>query len=163
MQDRKWHVTRAGSLGLLAAMLLGACASTPTTLVESPYISLNRVEVQSLGLNSQTVLLGFGMTNPNPFPLPVESLSYGVRLDGHRFASGETHGEFTVPAQSDTAFAIEVELDLLRTAPKLIHIVRDGAHRDIPYDLEGEIAVDVPFAPDVPFETSGTIRLFAGN
>ena len=163
MQDRTWHRTRTGSLGLLAILSLGACASAPTALVQSPYISLNHVEVQSLGLNSQTVLLGFDVTNPNPFPLPVESLSYGVRLDGHRFASGRTHGEFTVPAQSDTAFAIEVELDLLRTAPRLIHIVRDGAHRDIPYDLTGELSVDVPFAPDVPFETSGTIRLFAGN
>lgn len=163
MQDRKWRVSRAGSLGLLAVFWLGACASTPTALVQSPHVSLNRVEVQSLRLDSQTVLLGFDMTNPNPFPLPVASLTYGVRLDGHRFASGRTHGDFTVPAQSDTAFAIEVELDLLRTAPKLIHIVRDGAHRDIPYDLEGEVAIDVPFAPDVPFETSGTIRLFAVN
>ena len=30
-----------------------------------------------------------------------------------------------------------------------------------PYDLEGEFDVDVPFAPPVPFATSGTIRLFA--
>ncbi len=163
MQYRKWHVTRAGSIGLLAGLLLGACASTPTALVQSPYVSLNRVEVQSLGLDSQTVLLGFDMTNPNPFPLPVESVTYGVRLDGYRFASGRTHGDFTVPAQSDTAIAIEVELDLLNTAPRLIRIVKDGAHRDIPYDLEGELSVDVPFAPPVPFETSGTIRLFAGN
>ena len=163
MQNGKRHVTRAGSLGLLAVILLGACASTPMTLVQSPYISLNRVVVQSLALDSQVILLGFDMTNPNPFPLPVESLTYGVRLDGYRFASGRTHGDFTVPAQSDTAFAIEVELDLLRTAPRLINIVRDGAHRNIPYDLEGELAVDVPYAPDVPFETSGTIRLYAAN
>jgi LEA14-like dessication related protein len=163
MQERQWHVTRTGSLGLLAVLLLGACASAPTALVQPPRISLSQVQVQSLGLNSQTFLLGFDMTNPNPFPLPVESLTYGVRLDGYRFASGRTHGDFTIPAQSDSAFAIEVELDLLRTAPKLIQIVRDGAHRDIPYDLEGVLAVDVPFAPGVPFETSGTIRLFASN
>ena len=163
MEVFKWHDRQTRSLGLLAVLLLGACASTPTEMVQSPYVSLNRVEVQSLGLESQTVLLGFDMTNPNPFPLPVASLTYGVRLDGYRFASGRTRGEFTVPAQSDTAFAIEVELDLLKTAPRLIHIVREGAHRDIPYALEGELAVDVPFAPDVPFENSGTIRLFAGN
>lgn len=149
------------SLALVAAAALCSCSSMPATVVQAPYVSLNSVEVQSLAVDNQTVLLGFGVTNPNPFPLPVESLSYGVKLDGYRFASGHTQGDFTVPAQSDSAFAIQVELDLLRTAPRLIHIVREGSHRDIPYALQGELEVDVPFAPPVEFRNEGTIRLFA--
>ncbi len=136
---------------------------TSTSLIQSPYVSLSQVQFRSLDIDGQTVVLAFDMTNPNPFPLPVESLSYGVRLDGYRFASGRTTGEFTVPAQSDTAFAIEVELDLLKTAPKLINLVRQGAIRDVPYDLSGEFQVDVPFAPSVAFENNGTIRLVASN
>lgn len=161
MHDGNQRSTRITAMMAVAIVVLAGCASVPETLVERPYVSLNRVEVQRLGLDSQTVLLGFDVTNPNPFPLPVRALSYGVRLDGYRFASGETRGDFTVPAQSDSAFAISVELDLLTTAPRLLHVVKDGAHRDIPYDLEGEFDVDVPFAPPVPFATSGTIRLFA--
>jgi LEA14-like dessication related protein len=163
MHDGNQRSTWIGGVMAAAIIILAGCASVPSTLVEAPYVSLNRVEVQRLDLDSQTVLLGFDVTNPNPFPLPVRALSYGVRLDGYRFASGETSGDFTVPAQSDSAFAISVELDLLTTAPGLINIVTDGAHRDIPYDLAGEFDVDVPFAPPVPFETSGTIRLFAGR
>ena len=68
-----------------------------------------------------------------------------------------------MPAQSDTAFAIEVQLDLLQTAPKLINIVRDGTRREVSYDLTGEFQVDVPFAPAVGFENNGTIRLMASN
>jgi LEA14-like dessication related protein len=143
--------------------MLGACASNPTTLIQAPHVSLSQVQFQSLAIDGQTVLLGFDMTNPNPFPLPVESLSYSVRLDGYRFASGKTTGEFTVPAQSDTAFSIEVQLDLLSTAPKLINLVRDGATREVPYDLSGEFQVDVPFAPAVGFENNATIRLVASN
>lgn len=163
MYEGNQRSTWVGGIMAAAIVVLAGCASVPETLVEQPYVSLNRLEVQRLDLDSQTVLLGFDVTNPNPFPLPVRALSYGVKLDGYRFASGETRGDFTVPAQSDSAFAISVELDLLKTAPRLIHIVKDGAHRDIPYDLEGEFDVDVPFAPPVPFETSGTIRLFAGR
>ena len=149
---------------LLVAMSAGiaACASV-STHVDSPRVSLNQIEIQKLELDSQTVLLRFDVTNPNPYPLPIRSIRYGVELDGHRFASGESTADFTVPAQSDTAFAISAELDLLKTAPKLIHIVRQGAHRDIPYELKGEFEVDVPFAPAVPFTESGTIRLFAAR
>lgn len=150
------------TLLLAAAVVVQACAGVKT-YVESPSVSLNQIEVRKLDLNSQTVLLGFGVTNPNPFPLPVRSLTYGVELEGYRFASGETAAGFTVPAQSDAAFAVTVELDLLNTAPRLIHIISQGAHRDISYELSGEFAVDVPFAPPVPFSNSGTIRLFAGR
>ena len=154
-------IHRAAALAATAVML-SACASVQT-YVESPHVTLNRVEVQKVDFDGQTVLLGFDVTNPNPFPLPVQSLRYGLELDGYRFASGETVGDFTVPAQSDTAFAISVELDLLKTAPKLIHVVRQGAHRDIPYELKGEFDVDVPFVAPVPFAHSGTIRLFTSR
>ena len=149
---------------LLAAVTatLAACAGV-STHVDSPRVSLNQVDVQKLDLDAQTVLLHFDVTNPNPFPLPVRSLSYRVDLDGYRFASGESTADFTMPAQSDTAFAISAELDLLNTAPRLIQIIRQGAHRNIPYSLKGEFEVDVPFAPAVPFEENGTIRLFASN
>ena len=145
---------------LVVAWCLGGCAGIDT-MIDSPRVTLSQIELKSLDLDGQTVLIGFDVTNPNPFPLPVRALRYGVKLDGYRFASGETEARFTVPAQSDADFAISVELDLLRTAPKLIHIVRSGAHREVPYSLEGEFAVDVPLIPSVAFTSGGTIRLFA--
>ena len=132
-------------LGAIAWVLTG-CAST-ASFVDAPQVSLRNVEVTELDLNRQTFLLAFDVTNPNPFPLPIESISYGVELDGYRFASGETKGDFTVPASSDGGFAISVDLNLMRTAPQLLFIVRDGVYREIPYALKGT------------FKTSGTIRL----
>ena len=155
----RWGQTAAV---LAVAWCLGACAGIDTA-IDSPRVSLSQIELKSLDLDGQIVLIGFDVTNPNPFPLPVRSLRYGVKLDGYRFASGETEARFTVPAQSDAGFQISVELDLLRTAPKLIHIVSSGAHREVPYSLEGEFAVDVPLAPSVAFASGGTIRLFAGR
>jgi LEA14-like dessication related protein len=153
----------SGALGLVASTWLAACADLPEAMIASPDVSLNRIEVKAVDFDSQTVLLGFDVTNPNPFPLPVESMSYGVKLDGHRFASGEAKSDFTVPAQSDAAIAISVELDLLKTAPKLINVVRQGAHRDIPYALEGRFSVDLPAVRPVTFEETGTIRLLASR
>lgn len=147
------------ALGAVACFAAG-CASTGIT-VEKPGVSLRTVEVADIGLGGQTFVLDFDVVNPNPFPLPIRTISYGVELDGFRFASGETQGAFTVPANGDTHFEITVDVDLMRTAPQLMFIVRDGVYRDVPYALEGRFAIDVPFANPVSFRNEGSIRLNA--
>lgn len=142
------------------ACFVAACASTGVML-EKPGVSLRNVDVRDIGLDGQTFVLNFDVINPNPIPLPIRSVSYGVELDGFRFASGETQGAFTVPANGDTHFEITVDVDLMRTAPQLMFIVRDGVYRDVPYALEGRFAIDVPFANPVSFRNEGSIRLNA--
>ncbi len=147
---------------LLIVILLigsGGCATTLDNVVSSPKVELTNVEVMGLGFKSQTFLLSFDVRNPNPFPLPVRHVSYGVRLDGQRFASGTTPTGFSVPAQGDAQFAISVELDLLQTAPRLLSIVRQGDRTHIGYELEGELAVDIPLTPPISYDTTGSIRI----
>jgi LEA14-like dessication related protein len=138
----KWKTLGAGAV---ASLLLG-CASTGH-LVDAPSVRLSNVEVTKIDLDDQTFLLDFEVSNPNPFPLPVRSISYGVELDGFRFASGETQGNFTVPAGGDGKFAISVDVD--------------GVRRDIPYELNGRFEVDIPLAPALSFRNDGRIRLQA--
>ena len=138
--------------------LLTACASTGD-LISTPGVSLRNVEITDIDFTSQTFLLRFDVTNPNPFPLPISTVSYAVELEGYRFASGSTAGGFTVPSSGDAEFAISVELDLMKTAPQLLFIVRDSARRDIPYTLSGKFGLDIPLIEPVRFETSGAIRM----
>ena len=150
-----------GILGLTAlAGFSAGCAST-ADLVDPPRVALRNVELTDIAMSGQTFVLDFDVTNPNPFPLPVRRVRYGVELDGMRFASGETTGAFTVPAESDGAFAISVDVDLLRTAPQLMFIVREGVQREIPYTLKGRFEIDLPLIAPVDFSSSGTIRLQA--
>lgn len=146
----------------LAACVLSACASTGP-LISSPGVSLRNVQMTEIDLSGQVFLLGFDVTNPNPFPLPVKVVSYGVELDGYRFATGRTKGDFTVPANGDGEFAISVELNLLKTAPQLLYIVRDGVMRDIPYELTGTLGIDIPLVEPLEFASEGEIRLQARN
>ena len=147
-------------VGLLATMCgLSACASLPENLISAPDVKLRGVQVMGLGFKSQTFLLSFEIHNPTPFALPVTHVRYDVRLDGMRFASGETPSEISVPASGDTEFAISVDLDLLSTAPQLLSIVREGARSEIPYELKGELGVDIPFTPPVSYRTDGAIQL----
>ena len=55
------------SILLLSLSLLTACASTGD-LVSAPNVSLRNVEVTDLNFAGQTFVLGFDVTNPNPFP-----------------------------------------------------------------------------------------------
>lgn len=148
-----------GSVGLaLIAILFSGCASLES-LVATPGVSLRNVKVESLDLTQQSFLLSFDVTNPNPFPLPINMVSYAVELDGHRFASGKTQSSISVPASGDGEFAISVNLNLLQTAPELLFIVREGVRRDIPYALDGTLGFDIPLAKPVSFQTAGLIRL----
>lgn len=142
----------------LLACCMSACASLPENLVNTPSVNLSDVQVVGLGFKTQTFLLSFDVANPNPFPLPVSNIDYGVKLDGQRFASGETVCDFTVPANGDANFAISVDLNLLQTAPQLLSIVRDGTRQDISYELEGRFGVDIPLIPTVNYRNSGKIR-----
>ena len=156
------EATRIRKIGLSAVACFAAgCASTGV-MIEKPGVSLRNVEVADVGLDGQTFVLDFDVVNPNPFPLPISSVSYGVELEGLRLASGETQSAFTVPAGGDSHFAITVDVDLMRTAPQLMFIVRDGIYRDIPYALEGSLGIDVPLVKPVSFRNQGSIRLDAG-
>lgn len=149
------------SIALSLLVIAGGCATSVEDLVDMPRVELRDVKVLGLGFNNQTFLLSFSVTNPNPFPLPVNDVSYALELDGQRFASGRTPSEFSVPADGVSRFAISVELNLLQTAPRLLAIVRDGNGEAMRYALEGEFGIDMPLAPRVPYRHSGTIRIGA--
>lgn len=146
------------SLLLLVTVVLSACASMGVA-IDAPVVSLKKVDVTDVDFSKQTFVLSFDVSNPNSFPLPINYVSYGVMLDKHRFASGETNASFNIPANSDGEFSISVDLDLFRTAPQLLYTVRDGATRDLSYELSGEFGIDIPLVGSVPFEHSGEIRL----
>ena len=147
---------------IAVAILLGGCAGI-TTSISPPSVSLSNVEISSVDFSKQTFVLGFDVSNPNPFPLPIKSVSYGVKLDEQRFASGETLASITVPANSDSQFAISVDLDLLRTAPQLLYTVRDGVTNGLSYELNGKLGIDIPFVEPISFKTSGEINVREGD
>lgn len=143
---------------LTAALLLTACAAQET-LVSSPTVNLNQVQMSRLSFSGQTFLLRFDVSNPNPFPLPVTCVRYSVRLGEYRFASGETRGEFSVPAAGDGSFTISVDLDMLQQSPQLSSLLMRGVRDGIDYELRGSLDLDIPFTKPIPFSSSGAIRV----
>jgi LEA14-like dessication related protein len=145
-------------LTVFAAGTLASCASTET-LVTSPTVSLSSVELEKVDFRRQTVLLGFDVSNPNPFPLPVKSLTYQVLFDDQKFAGGQAAGSFVVPARGDDQFEISVDLDILNSATQLASLFTNGAPEQVNYSLKGSFTVDIPFTRPIPFSSSGVINV----
>ncbi len=146
----------------LTALLLTACASLED-LVHPPQVSLRNVNVENINFRVQTFVLAFDVTNPNPFPLPISTIRYGLKLDGHHIVSGQAVSAITVPAGSGGAFAISVSMNLMKTSPKLMYVVRDGTRRNISYAVEGELGINLEYMKHFKFEDSGSIRLQASK
>jgi len=149
---------RSYALTASMALVLTGCAGTET-LVSSPNVSLASVELQRADFHRQTFLLGFDVSNPNPFPLPVKAVTYQVLFDDQKFAGGEAEGSFVVPARGDDKFAISVDLDILNSATQIASLVRSGPPEVVNYALKGSLTVDIPFTRPIPFSSTGVIRV----
>lgn len=158
----KLNDVTARCLILLAAAGLASCA-TPKVTVRAPDVMLTGVQVKDIGLSGQKFLLGFSVSNPNPFSLPVKGIRYNLRLDDQKFAGGETQSDFVVPAHGDGRFVIAVELDLLQSVSQLASLLKGGMRETIEYELQGSLVVDIPFSRPVPFASSGIIRVRSGS
>ncbi len=145
---------------LLAAAFisLSGCATTEN-LVGTPDVTLKSVELENVSFRSQTFLLGFEVVNPNPFPLPVESIRYNVSLDSERFAGGETQASFTIPANGSNGFVVSVELDILNRATQITSLLQGGVPDNVSYQVDGSLTVDIPFTRPLSFSSSGMIAV----
>jgi LEA14-like dessication related protein len=147
---------RVSALPLMLALLLSGCASGGR-VIETPIVLLEGIALQELNFRQQTFQLRFNVDNPNSFPLPISSVRYKVFLERMQFAGGETAGRFTVPANGKTSFDVSVNLDLMKSASSLSTLLRSGMSRPLDYELQGSLAVAIPFTKPLNFSREGTI------
>lgn len=148
----------AGFVVLLAALLGSGCASMDQ-IVDVPRVSLTDVELTHAGFDSQVFMLTFDVDNPNPFPLPITRIRYQIDLGDQKFASGEAHSDFSIPAGGNSGFDLQVEIDILKQASSLVSVVRNGMRHHIEYQLQGSMSVDIPLVQPIAFSSSGSIQI----
>jgi LEA14-like dessication related protein len=151
---------RNAHLIFLSAMCLAlsACAGTES-LVAAPTVRLTSVELVKVSFSEQTFLLGFEVSNPNVFPLPIEAVKYRVMFDGESFAGGETRAAFTIPGEGDGEFVVSVELDILNRATQITSLLQGGMPDNVTYSVDGSLSVDIPFTRPLSFSSNGVINV----
>ncbi|MCC5867714.1 MAG: LEA type 2 family protein [Gammaproteobacteria bacterium] len=146
------------ALAVMMAMLaLSSCALLRPDL-SPPQATLVAVELTELGVRSQRFRLVFDLDNPNNVALPVSELGYRVVLAGNEFAQGRSEGAFRVPARGRERVRLSVSTDLLRSLDQLQGLIGAGS-REVDYEFEGRVFLDMPMRPSLRFADSGSIAL----
>lgn len=143
--------------GLMAMLALSSCALLRPDL-SPPQATLVAVELTELGVRSQRFRLVFDLDNPNNVALPVSELGYRVVLAGNEFAQGRSEGAFRVPARGRERVRLSVSTDLLRSLDQLQGLIGAGS-REVDYEFEGRVFLDMPMRPTLRFADSGSIAL----
>ena len=149
--------TAVRGAGLACTLILAGCAGG--SLMTRPTVQLQSVDVAQATLSGQSLLLGFSVRNPNPYPLPVRGVRYKVRFNDQNFAGGETAGDFTIPANGEGSFAISVDMDLLGSGAQVASLLRAGLSENVHYELHGNLDLALPATPSVAFTHRGSIPL----
>lgn len=151
-------LNKVSMLLVVSALVMSACA-TGQNYVSQPKVSLDAVELSKIRLNSQSFLLSMSVSNPNAFPLPIESVRYRILFDGQTFASGNTPAGFSIPANGDGAFTLSVETDFLKSAGQITSLLSGGVPEHVEYELQGSLKLDIPLVQPVSFSSSGVIPI----
>ncbi|MCC5861028.1 MAG: LEA type 2 family protein [Gammaproteobacteria bacterium] len=142
--------------GLLLLTMSGCAMLRPE--LQPPQATLVAVELTELGVRQQRFRLVIDLDNPNTIALPVNALAYSVVLDGAPFADGRTEGSFRVPAGGRERVRLSVSTDLLRSLEQLQGLLVAG-RRDVGYELDGRVWLDMPMRPSLRFSDRGSIDI----
>ena len=137
-------------------LLLGGCANQRFGL-EPPTLALVSLRLAEATMLEQRFDLRLRITNPNPVELPLEGLSYALRVSGVEIGSGVARPQSRLAPFSDA----ELDLTLNTSTLDMIDLLRSwnrAPPEQVPYALEGRINVG-RFAPSLPFARSGNVDL----
>ena len=143
---------------LLTALLLSGCALMQPRL-EAPYINLVDFKVAELGMFQQRYLITLNVQNPNNVSIPVQGMTYALRIAGDDFARGVSPKAFTLPAYGETEVQVELSTNLLSTLQRLQKLM-EMDQPSVAYELTGKLDVGATlFNGTVPFSNQGELKL----
>ena len=99
---------------LFVVLTVPACSSLSERAFSRPVISVRGVTVHSVGLTGGSLDVALHITNPNPYPLPIQRATYRFVLsDSTEVGSGPSAAAFTL-AFADGSLA---RAELLESGP----------------------------------------------
>ena len=139
------------TLGLAGCVGLG-------TKLETPHVAFVGLKAVEANLFEQKLEVRLRVQNPNTMELPVKGLDVDMELAGEHFAHGVSAREFTVPANGEAEFDMNVTAN---AASALIKILGgDSDYREtVPYRLKGKLSTRLGLLHSIPFDETGTLPI----
>lgn len=143
------------SAALSALLCVGGCRTLTPRLVP-PTLTVTAVSLQGGGLRHAQVQLQVHVINPNDRAISVRSIVVNLDLAGMPFASGTNEAPFTVPANGDTDFTLDVTANVSRA---LLVMIGGLGHHTVAYHLYGELHLQHSLVRTIHFAHDGRVRL----
>jgi len=145
--------------GLMASLGLApaACIQMPRELLP-PDVQLVGLSLLGASADSQRFRVDLAVTNPNDVTIPIERLSFSVRLAGSGVMSGRSLEPFELASGESTTLELEVTTNLVSSVSRLLALLQ-GPSDSIQYDLDGLVTLSRGLRPTIPFARRGEVPL----
>jgi LEA14-like dessication related protein len=139
------------SLSALVLTQLG-CSSIPKN-VQAPDVAVQSLDVDKATLTDATVIVKLAVRNPNSFGLKMDSIKYGLNLEGKPFASGTLNDSAKVAANGETEISVPLRIRYWDLYSRFSDLMKNkGAN----YNIVGSITSD---GHEFPFKHDGEVKL----
>lgn len=148
------HIYRCGLVVLTTALF--SC-SLLTTKLETPNISVTKLDVREIGLLEQRYDVSLRVQNPNTVELPIKGLSFDIFLNGNKFAHGVSNGAVIVPAFGEQQIKVQIVSSLYSIINQIKVLSTPGSER-LSYRIIGQVSLS-DYYSTLEFDQRGTIGI----
>jgi len=147
--------TFSAMLLMSLALMLGACAAMLPKL-QAPKLTVVGIALGPTGnLQQQQAQLTLRAVNPNDRPIPIRSITCKLEIESVPFAEGKTEQAFTLPANGQTDFVVDVVANLNSA---LIALAGGLGSHNVNYRVYGEVHLQGSLLHSIPFDQKGRVK-----
>lgn len=143
------------TLIIILVCFMSSCSSLHLKYQE-PSVELVSFKVLGIDGFEQKFEIGLKLTNPNNYALPLSGISYELNIAGETLAHGVAADIPTISAFGESRFVVPISTSLLRGV-KVIKALLANQGQDINYQLNAQLAIDIPFVPSLNVIEEGKI------
>ena len=142
---------------LVCIMVLWGCSSVPFSL-DTPRIEITSLSLLDANADGQRFLVTLQLSNPNDFIVTIQGLSFNLRLVGEGFIDGQANEIVTLPANGESTVRVDLRSEFVSSVSRLMAYLQ-GPESTLPYDIQGELALDTRPPRYLRFEGTGRTPL----
>jgi len=119
----------------ILALVVG-CAGLRSEDVIAPDVQLVNIILQDATLFEQQVRVDLRIINPNDFDLPIDGLTFDLRVNGDRIARGSSPDGADVPRLGDAVIQVITRTSSIAMVRQLLNPPKDGVYE---YEIKGDV------------------------
>lgn len=150
MMRRTTNVSKVILAIVIAGILFTAGCESLKQLIKKPTIEYKGMAIKGMTLFDGSFVFNFNVANPNPIGVPLDQMSYDVKIDGRDFIRGNLDKKCFLPGNGSANVELPVQLNYM----DFFKTIADFTRKDqLEYDVSG-FAVIYGFT--IPFHAKGT-------